>query len=135
MRYLAIDYGSKRVGLAICDESETISSPLAVIAGRVDVFVEIGKVVRAEGVGAVVVGLPLNMDGSEGPQADEIRNFGARLAKYIKIEVLFHDERLTSFAAEEKFASVEPRRSKKRRSLDAVAAAAILESFLESRGR
>ncbi len=81
MRYLAIDYGKKRVGLAICDESETIASPLAVIEGRVDVFVAIGKVVRAEGVGAVVVGLPLNMDGSSGPQAKLVERFAERLAK------------------------------------------------------
>ncbi|MHC4186449.1 MAG: RuvX/YqgF family protein, partial [Planctomycetota bacterium] len=69
MRYLAIDYGSKRVGLAVCDPDETIASPLCVIEGQKDVAGKIAEVVKQEGVGAVVVGLPLNMDDSAGPQA------------------------------------------------------------------
>ncbi|MEK7995759.1 MAG: RuvX/YqgF family protein, partial [Planctomycetota bacterium] len=68
MRYLAIDYGTRRTGLAICDASETIASPLAVIEGEEKLLTKIAQIVQAEGVQAIVLGLPLNMSGSEGPQ-------------------------------------------------------------------
>ncbi len=133
MRYLAIDYGKQRVGLAICDPSETITSPLKVLEGGKDLFPRIAAVVKAESAGALVVGLPLNMDGSEGPQAAKTRDFGEKLANYLNLPVHFQDERLSSFAAEQDFADIDLPRGRKRKPLDSVAAAHILEAFLESR--
>ena len=132
MRYLAIDYGKKRIGLAICDAAEMIASPLTVIDGGKDPIKRIVEIVTQEGVGAIVVGMPLNMDDSQGSQAKVTIEFAQRLKKHIDIEILFQDERLSSFAAEEKMAPAEFSRKKKRKHLDAVAAAQILETFLEN---
>ena len=131
MRYLAIDYGSKRTGLAICDRSETIVSPLTVIHGQNDLLQRITEIVQAEGVEAIVLGLPLNMDDSEGPQAKLVQTFAAKLRANIDIPIHFQDERLSSFAAEEKLAPAELTRKKAKKRLDAIAAAQILEAFLE----
>ncbi|NLZ06637.1 MAG: Holliday junction resolvase RuvX [Phycisphaerae bacterium] len=133
MRYLAIDHGSRRVGLAICDAQETIASPLCVLNGRADVLTRIAEIVETEGVGAIVMGLPLNMDGSEGPQAGRARAFAQRLARHVDLPVHFQDERLSSFSAGEKLEPAGLSRARKRDLLDAVAAAEILQSFLEER--
>jgi len=131
MRYLAIDYGTKRTGLAICDRAETIASPLTVILGQKELLKKISEVVEKEDIDAVVLGLPLNMDGSEGPQTKLVLKFGRRLQNCLKIPVLLQDERLSSFGAEEKLTSAKYTRGKRKKRLDAVAAAEILESFLE----
>jgi putative Holliday junction resolvase len=133
VRYLAIDYGTKRIGLAICDPSETIASPLAVLEGQADPIGKIKAVVERENVVAIVVGLPLNMDDSVGPQAKTVFQFGEQLKKALNIPVYFQDERLSSFGAEEKLAPADFTRKKKSKHLDAVAAAEILEAFLEHR--
>ncbi len=131
MRYLAIDYGTKRIGLAVCDPAETIASPLGVIERRADLTKKIAEVVESEGVEAVVLGLPLNMDDSAGPQAKLVFRFAEQLEESLNIPVYFQDERLSSFGAEEKLASADFTRKKKRKHLDAVAAAEILQAFLE----
>jgi putative Holliday junction resolvase len=133
MRYLAIDYGSRRTGLAICDPSETIVSPLAVIDSRKGLFEKVVDIVKTESVEAVVVGLPLNMDDSKGSQAQLSEKFADRLKKELQIPVYMQDERLSSFAAEEKLAPAQYTRGKKKSRLDAVAAAEILELFLQQK--
>jgi len=135
MRYLAIDYGTKRTGLAICDAAETIASPLKVLEGRKNLVERIAGIIRSEKVEAVVLGLPLNMDGSEGHQAKLTREFAAGLKKSIDMPIHLHDERLSSFEAEQKLASIGLSRGKKAERLDAVAAAEILTAFLEDKGR
>jgi len=131
MRYLAIDYGTKRTGLAICDRAETIASPLTVIQGQKELLKKIAEVVETENVEAVVLGLPLNMTGSESSQTKLVFKFAEQLKDYLHIPVHFQDERLSSFSAEEKLTSAKFTRGKKRKRLDAVAAAEILEAFLE----
>jgi len=133
MRYLAIDYGIRRTGLAICDAAETIASPLAVIEGRKELTKKIADLVKSENVGAVVLGLPLNMDDSTGPQAKLVLQFAGQLKQYIDIPVYFQDERLSSFAAEEKMAAAGIKKGRKRKPLDAVAAAEILQAFLDNK--
>jgi len=133
MRYLAIDYGTKRTGLAICDAGETITSPLTVLQSREPVLKKIAQIVETENVGAVVVGLPLNMDGSEGPQTQLVLKFADRLQAHLRIPVYLQDERLSSFGAEEKLAPANLSRGDKKKRLDAVAAAEILEAFLEQK--
>jgi putative Holliday junction resolvase len=133
MRYLAIDYGDKRTGLAICDAAETIVSPLTVIHGQKDLLKKIADVVETENVEAVVLGLPLNMDDSQGPQAKRIFKFADQLKAHIDIPIHFQDERLSTFSAEEKLAAADFTRGKKKKRLDAVAAAQILEAFLEQK--
>jgi len=133
MRYLAIDYGAKRVGLAICDPAETIASPLGVIEGQKDLSSKIAEVVKKENVEAIVLGLPLNMDDSTGPQAKLVFQFAERLERHLDIPVHFQDERLSSFIAEEKLAPADFSRKKKKKHLDAVAAAEVLQAFLEQK--
>jgi len=133
MRYLAIDYGTKHTGLAICDPAETIASPLTVIEGQKELLKKIADIVDAENVEAVVLGLPLNMDDSTGPQAKLIFEFADQLKNLLDIPIHFQDERLSSFSAEEKLASADFTRKKKKKRLDAIAAAQILEAFLEQK--
>ena len=135
MKYLAIDYGTKRTGLAVCDESETICSPLKVIGGQANLIEQIIKTIETEQIEAVVVGLPLNMDDTQGAQAKIVRDFAEMLRQSLDIDVLFQDERLSSFEAEEKLAAKGFTRKQKKARLDAVAAAAILQSFLTDKGR
>ncbi len=135
MKYLAIDYGQKRTGLAVCDPDERIASPLAVLQGRKRLAERIAEIVRAEQIDAVVVGLPLNMDGSRGPQARKVMDFASELGKVLEIPIAFEDERLSSFEAGQRLAGTGLSRSGKARRIDAVAAAHILESFLERRKR
>ncbi len=133
MRYLAIDYGTKRTGLAVCDPSETIVSPLAVIENRKNLVEKILETIAKENIEAVVFGLPLNMDGTTGSQAKMTMQFAEELKKRTDVPVYFQDERLSSFVAEEKLAPADFTRKKKARRLDAIAAAQILEAFLEQK--
>lgn len=133
MRYLAIDYGMKRTGLAICDAGETIASPLAVVQGHKDLIDRIKRIVASEGIGGVVVGLPLNMDDSEGPQAKLVQAFARELGKQIPIPIHLQDERLSSFEAEQRLQEMGLTRGKKRERLDALAAADILQTFLDQK--
>ncbi|UCG46810.1 MAG: Holliday junction resolvase RuvX [Phycisphaerales bacterium] len=133
MRYLAIDYGEKRTGLAICDPAQTIASPLTVIEGQRQLLQQIAFICKAEAVRAIVIGLPLNMDGSEGPQAKTVRKFAARLRTQIDIPLCFQDERLSSFAAQDKLAPARLSRAKTKKYADAVAAAEILNNFLDAK--
>lgn len=133
MRYLAIDYGTKHIGLAICDPAETVASPLMVIQGEKEALTKISDVIKNENVEALVLGLPLNMDDSEGPQAKLVFKFADRLRTHLSIPVQFQDERLSSFSAEQKLRSSNFARKKKKKRLDAVAAAEILQAFLEQK--
>jgi putative Holliday junction resolvase len=133
MRYLAIDYGTKHTGLAICDPAETIASPLAVIHGQKELLEKIAEIVKREGVEAIVLGLPLNMDDSQGAQAKLVFKFAEQLKARLDIPIHFQDERLSSFAAEGKLVSSEFTRKKKRQRLDAIAAAEILQAFLDKK--
>ena len=133
MRYLAIDYGTKRTGLAICDRAETIASPLTVIQGQKELLKKIAEVVETENVEAVVLGLPLNMTGTESAQTRLVFKFAEQLKDHLHIPVHLQDERLSSFSAEEKLASAKFTKEKMRKRLDAVAAAEILEAFLEQK--
>jgi putative Holliday junction resolvase len=133
MRYLAIDYGLKRTGLAVCDAAETIASPYSALQGQKDLVPRIGRIVASENIEAIVLGLPLNMDGSEGPQAKRARAFARQLEAQIRLPVYFQDERLSSFGAEEKLEEIGLSKAKKRERLDALAAAEILHAFLEQK--
>ena len=133
MRYLSIDYGTKRTGLAVCDPTETIVSPLAGLSTAKDLLGKIVEVVKAEGIEAIVIGLPLNMDGTQSGQAGIVSGFAEELKKQVNVPIFFQDERLTSYAAEGKLASRELTRKKRRARIDALAAAEILQIFLDAK--
>lgn len=134
MRYLAVDLGDRRTGLAAGDDVVRLVQPVEVIEvprgpALVDALV---RAVDRHGPDALVIGLPLNMDGSEGPAARAVREFGARLAERARIPLHFQDERLTSFEADERMARSGRTHREKRALRDALAACAILEGFLAS---
>ena len=134
MRYLAIDYGLKRLGLALCDPSETIVSPLCQFEHdhkRPHMALDrLTKIIAEHQVEALVVGLPLNMDDSEGAQARITRRFAENLAQHVAVPMHMHDERLSSAAADEMLSNSEFTKGKKKKRRDMLAACDILQSFL-----
>lgn len=132
---LAIDYGTRRIGLALGDDDIRLATPLPTVAGTGDPIIDIQTVrkrIEAYEIGALVVGLPLNMDGSEGPQARLTRRFGDGLGAASGYTVHYVDERLSSFAAEEAFTASHLTRGKKKPRVDGMAAVQILETYWES---
>jgi putative Holliday junction resolvase len=134
IRYLGVDLGAKRIGLAL-SEPGGIVSPLVVLpAGPVaeDNVRAILKVAGEYDAGAIVVGLPLNMDGTEGPQAKICRSLAETIGRLSPLPVHLHDERLTSHAADHRLVERDLTRKKKKARQDAIAAQVILQSFLGS---
>ena len=132
MRYLAIDLGARRTGLAVGDDVTGMAWPLEVIqtASPEELLRRIGQAVESHGTDALVLGLPLNMDGTEGPAAAQARAFAQQLHERFGLLVHLVDERLTSAAAQEQLARTGLTHRQKRKRHDALAAAAILRDFL-----
>jgi putative Holliday junction resolvase len=135
MRYLAVDYGTKRTGLAVCDNEQIIVSPYDVIPTDIAICQTITDTIEKEEIEAVVVGLPLNMDGTKGAQADIVLDFVEDLKEYIDIPIMLQDERLSSFSAEQKFKAADENRKTRKQKIDAIAAAEILQSFLDEKNK
>ena len=137
MRYLAIDIGARRTGFALGDTEVALVQPLQVVEHpHEDAMLEaIEQIVREQQPDALLIGLPLNMDDSEGPGAANARRIGALLEGRIGLDVHLHDERLTSFEADSRMARSGRTHAGKKRVRDAIAAAALLEDFLASRDR
>lgn len=147
MRYLAIDLGDRRTGLALGDRETGLVSALEVIECAIGA--DGGRELRKRLAGAIethlgavssarkdtlVIGLPLNMDGSEGPQAKKVRAFGDVLARETGRDVVYHDERLTSVEADWSMARSGMTRGQKKQKRDALAAAAILRDYFRVLG-
>ena len=118
MVILSVDYGDKRTGIAVCDKLEMLASPVCVITEwNIDTLankiVEIAKEKKAE---EIVVGMPKNMDGSEGFRADACKNLGEKLSNLTDVPIKFWDERLTTVSAH-KILSDNNIRGKKRKSI------------------
>ncbi len=136
---MALDWGRSRVGVAMSDEGGLLAQPLETIEhgprGK-PLFDRLAELVRKYGVRAIVVGLPLHMDGSSGPEVERVRSFGARVEERTGVCVDYLDERWTSREAErvlgEAGASRTRRRAKRSRT-NPVAAALILRTYLDRR--
>jgi putative Holliday junction resolvase len=133
MRFLCIDLGDKRTGLAICDSDEILASPLAVIEGQKKLQDEIVKIAQQEQVEGLVFGLALNMDGSEGERAVKARDFAEKIKSKTDLPVFFQDERLSSYSAGQKLSRTGLTHKKKKDKIDAIAAAEILKEFIAAR--
>lgn len=133
-RILAIDYGRKRIGLALSDELGLTAQPLTTLVrtNRRNDMRRLREICRKHGVARIIVGHPLHMTGAAGEMADEAARFSARLQKELGIAVELVDERLTSWEAERMAAETKPAR-RRRRPLDDVAAAILLRDHLERR--
>lgn len=135
LRVLGLDLGSKRIGVAVSDRSGTIASPLTVLArgkSQAEDHRRVAEILLEEEAEAIVVGLPLNMDGTEGRAATGARAECARLATVVKVPVLLHDERLTTVEADRAMMEFRMRAEARRRLVDKVAAAVMLQSWLDA---
>lgn len=136
-RFLAIDLGTRRIGVALSDPTATIATPLETItapggsARRALEFV--ADLCRRHAVARVIVGWPLNMDGSRGAAARQAEAFAARLRTALLLPVDLWDERLSTVTAERALMEAGARREERRRSRDRVAAALILQGYLDAR--
>ena len=130
-RAVGVDYGTKRVGLAISDALGLTARPLAVVP-RSAVIGEVVNLVKEQDVGTIVVGLPTGLSGDEGTSASEARKLADELGLATGVDVVLRDERYTSRMAEKALVDSGMKRRKRRESVDKFAAAIILQDFLDS---
>ncbi|MBW7572531.1 Holliday junction resolvase RuvX [Caproiciproducens faecalis] len=135
MKILAVDLGRARTGLAVCDESELLASPAGVISEyNMERLAKTIAVQAAEkGAGTIVVGLPRNMDGSEGDSAKNARAFAEALRALVSVPVEMRDERGTTITAHGYLNETDTRGKKRKAVVDAVAATIILQDYLDYR--
>ena len=140
-KLLSIDYGRKKLGLALTNQEHSFALPLKVVLckknGNDEIAFEekialINPYVLANNIWGVVIGLPLNMDGSEGPAALEVRNFASFLSSRINLPVFLQDERLTSMEADSLLKEAGFSRKERNQKDDMIAATIIAESLLRS---
>lgn len=132
-RLLGLDLGEKTIGLALSDTLATIATPLETLPrGKFgDDAKKILALVEMHGIGALVIGLPLNMDGSEGPSVQSARAFARNFAAKSDIAIAFQDERLSTAAVTRTLLEADSSRAKRARVVDKMAAAYILQSALD----
>jgi putative Holliday junction resolvase len=136
MRCLGLDLGSKRIGVALCDPQELVATPLTVVSRgttRQADHAQIAALVAEYEVEAVVVGLPLNMNSKVTAAAKAAIDETEQLRSVLGVPVFLHDERLTTVAADRSLKELEMRADARRRVVDKVAAAVMLQSFIDHR--
>lgn len=135
MKIMAVDLGKARTGIAICDESEMLASPVTVIHEHNEerLLEKIAQIVSEQQPKLLVVGLPRNMDGSEGESAQRCRGFAEKLQNRLQLPVTLRDERGTTITAHGYLNSTDTRGKKRKAVVDAVAATIILQDYLDFR--
>jgi len=133
MRYLGLDIGDRRIGVAVSDPSGRLASPLTIIERRREPadFEAINRIVRENEVELVIAGLPRSLNGTLGPQAEKVKDFTDKLRRHIPVPVEFRDERLTTVSARRLMRESGGKKAKAKARDDAIAAALILQGFLE----
>ena len=133
MRILALDHGTKRIGVAVSDETQTIAQPLEYIPAEpfADFLVRLKQILTEKEVDLVLIGLPRNMDGSYGPAAHKVETFVSVLRNAIAVPLKSWDERLTSAMANRILIQANVRRDKRKEKVDKMAAAILLQSYLD----
>lgn len=134
MIILSVDYGDARTGIAICDKMGILASPVAVIKQNYEpkLIAEIKAIAEKHKAELIVVGLPKNMDGSEGERAEKCRNLALMITEETGIETKMQDERLTTVSAHRVLSNNNVRGQKRKDVVDAVAAVMILEDYLSA---
>ncbi len=134
IRALGLDLGTKTIGVAYSDELGLTAQPLTTIRReglRRDIEM-LRDIVNDRGATHLIIGLPLNMNGSEGPRAEATRRFGDQLTQQITLPLIYWDERLTTVAAERSLLEADVSRKKRREVIDQVAATLILQGWLDA---
>ena len=135
-RVLGVDPGERRVGLALSDPLGIIASPLSVLdRGAPNLIDQLGAIIADNDVASVVIGLPVSLDGTEGPAARAARDLGREVREQVGCDVTFFDERFTTVQAEAALLEGGVTRAGRKAARDKVAAALILQGFLDSHGR
>lgn len=132
-RVLGLDVGEKRIGVAVSDDGQILSSPLGMVEQGKRSIDELRRIVRETGAIGVVAGLPTGMSGREGAQAAETRRFADAVALTLGLPLFYWDERLTSSQAERMLIEAGMNRKDLRGQIDALAASLMLQSFLDAR--
>jgi putative holliday junction resolvase len=137
VRILALDHGTKRVGVAVSDELKLIAQPLEyLLAEPFDALLaRLKELIREKEVELILVGLPRNMDGSYGPAALKVREFVGALKEAVAVPIQLWDERLTSAQAQRYLIEGGVRRRQRKEKVDKTAAAILLQSYLDSLAR
>ena len=135
MRILAIDHGARRIGIALSDEMKIIASPLEYVPAEPmeKVIERLQQLIREKEVELILIGMPRNMDGTYGPAAEKVKEFIAALQPHIATPVKTWDERLTSVMANRALLQGNVRRDQRKQKVDKMAAAILLQSYLDSR--
>jgi len=133
MRILALDHGTKRIGVAVSDETKTIAQPLEYIPAEpfAEFLTRLKKLLVEKEIDLVLIGLPRNMDGSYGPAAQKVEAFIAVLRSAVTIPIKTWDERLTSSQANRILIQGKVRRDQRKEKVDKMAAAILLQSYLD----
>ena len=133
MRILALDHGTKRIGIAISDELKIIAQPLEFVPASplANVLARLKELIREKEVEMILVGLPRNMNGSYGPAALQVQEFVTVLKDAVTIPIKLWDERLTSAQANRFLIEGEVRRAERKQKVDKAAAAILLQSYLD----
>lgn len=132
-RLLGLDLGTKTIGLALSDVSRTIASPMTTLPrGKFTRDADVlARIVKEQGVGGLVIGLPINMDGSEGPRAQSARAFAANIEARLALPALLWDERLSTVAVERMLIEADASRRRRDEVIDKMAASYILQGALD----
>ncbi|MDA7916380.1 Holliday junction resolvase RuvX [Verrucomicrobia bacterium] len=134
MRILGIDHGTARFGIAVSDELKMIATPLEYIPADPfkGVIARLKEIIVKKEIEQIIVGMPRNMDGSYGPASEKVREFVAYLSDAVAVPVRTWDERLSTVSAQKSMISAGARRDKRREKVDSVAAAIILQGYLDA---
>ena len=132
-KIICLDLGDKNIGVAISDQGLKFANPLKVIKRKNfrTTVEKLTSIIELENIGGVVIGWPLNIDGTQGARCDSTRDFAHAFLRKYKIPICFHDERLSSIAADNLLKETNLKRKQKEKKLDAVAASWILQSLLD----
>ncbi len=132
-RLLALDVGEKRVGVALCDETQTLARPLLTLqrASKKEDFAKIVTLCREHSIEKVIIGLPKTLRGEEGPQAQRVRRYALELQAALNLPIDFWDERYSSVDAQERLA-LAGRKPRAKGEIDSAAAAIILQEYLDA---
>jgi putative holliday junction resolvase len=135
MRILSLDHGTRRIGVAVSDETKTIATPLEYIPVEAmdKVIARLQQLIREKDVELILIGMPRNMDGTYGPATEKVKDFIAAIQPHITTPVKTWDERLTSAQANRVLLQANVRRDKRKQNVDKMAAAILLQSYLDSR--
>jgi putative Holliday junction resolvase len=132
MRILGIDFGTKRIGIAIGDDIQKMALPYKVLESGNDTFIELKKIIESENIGKIIVGIPYKYDGSMGGKAKEVMAFIDEIKKQTFVPIETHDERLTTVESGQLLRDSGLSRDKKRKHINAVAAQLLLQRYLDT---